>query len=282
MTIHHIGRLTAFALLLAAGLAQGAGRWNLDGELGVGHDSNAGNAERASDKFSDELAIAGLRADYSTSLSARARLLMRAGLQGEKYNDLEALDNLKLSGLARLTFRTRSNSSANWSLWGSAALWEFDSGLRDSSEYRAGVFLVEPLGTQWSARLSATRSWRRADSAVFDLDNGSLGVDLDWRAGRNLTIYMGSQFRVGDVFSTSTPSPGLLSASEARAIDDAFGGGRVVYRLDADTWVHTLGFNVGLRPGVALDVQAQYVDADATGANEYRRWTTIGSLLARF
>jgi hypothetical protein len=277
-----IAQLTAFALFLAAGLAQAAdGRWSLNGEFGLAHDSNAGNADRERDRFSDELAAAGLRADFAKSLGPRAKVLLRAGLQGEKYDSLEALDNLRLSGLARFTFQPQPGSTS-WSVWASAALWEFESELRDSSEYRAGYFVVQPLGAKWSARGSVAGAWRRADSAVFDLDNGSVGLDLDWRAARNLTIYLGSQYRVGEVCSTSTPSPVILNAAEARAPDDAFGGGRVVYRLDGNTWVQTLGFNVGLRPGVALDVQAQYVDADATGDNAYRRWITIGSVLAHF
>jgi hypothetical protein len=257
------------------------GGWVFDTELGAGYDDNVGNSERKSDIQGDAFAAFGFRADRTKRLSEQTSVLMRGSLAVETWDEFEGLDNGRLGAMLRFIHQ-RDPKAPVIAFWGSAALWQFDSELRDGSEYRAGIFTEQAVSPALSGRLSLAAPRRNADSAVFDLDGASLGVDLDWRAGENLIVYGGTQFREGEVFSVSSPSPQILDASEARAPDDVFGGTAVAYRLDASSWVHTLGFNYGLSRSLSLDLQAQAIDTNAAGRNEYERWIAIGSLLGRF
>ena len=276
------GAVLCALLAWPAGVQAESGRLVLDSDLSLGYDSNVSNAEHDNDIRSSRFAIAGLRVDNTTRISDQASLLLRGGLQAEAHDDLDGLNNGKFTGLVRFIYRPEGFHDQAWSFWGSAARWEFSSRLRDSSEYRVGIFLVDRFTPGLSGRLSVSASRRQADdSNVFDLGSASVGAGLDWAVTPVLTVYGSTQFHDGDVVSTATASPGILAAADARAPDDVLRN-RIAYRLDAETWIHTLGFNYGLSRTLSLDAQTQYVDADAVGGNNYQRWIAIGGVLARF
>lgn len=190
----------------------------LNTEFSLGYDDNVSNSEHDDDSRSSRFAIAGVRLDHSINLAAQDSLLLRAGLQGEAHDGLSALNNAKLSGMIRFTHSPLPGSSVpTLSVWGAAATWEFNSELRDSSEYRVGVFLTQPLRERLSARLSLTGSRRNADNPVFDLRGVSAAADLDWHVTPTLTVYGGLQFHDGDVVSSATATPTIRDVAEERS-----------------------------------------------------------------
>jgi len=258
------------------------------GDLGLVYDDNAGNAEHSHDIEDDTLVSGGLNLDFHWKPTLFTALLLRSSLRGDGYDDADGLSNGKLVEMARVSHRAAGGFYApTLAAWASAGLWEFDSAMRDGTEYRAGVYVAEPITTAISARLGATVTERDSDSAVFDLSSWAASLDLDWQVLPRLTIYAGYQFHDGDVVSTGTVLPksshlvgGCGGATEC-APDDSFQG-MFAYRLDAKTHVATIGFNVPISAKLAIDTQLRRADSEADGGSGYDRWLGTVSALARF
>lgn len=285
------------AALVAAPLARAEHPISLgfSGDLGAGYDSNVFNAAPGWEEGL-AFATAGAHGNLNRRLGDATSLLGRLSLTGETYEHVEGLTN----GKAALMLRVSHRPGAGFFVpvlagWVSAAWWEFDSRIRDSVEYRGGVYLLEQLTTALRARVSLTASQRVSESEAFDLEGIAAGVDLDWLAAPSLTVYTGYQFRDGDIASTSGLLYGYADVGEP---DDAFavpaapaklthipGGGSgtpYAYRFPATTHVGTLGVNLPIGSGLSLDVQAQYADSSTDANLDYERWIGSVSLLARF
>jgi len=279
----------ACALLAIAGpaMADHHAHTRYSGELGAGYDSNVGNSEAAADIRESAFATGGASAEYFRQLNLFTTLVLRGGVQGEHYDRYEGLSNAKATGAARLLVRPDGGFlTPVLGAWVSASYWEFDSAIRDSDEYRGGLFANQQITTRISGRLALGAAWRESDSRVFDTHGASAALNLDWRLAERATLYGGYQFYRGDVVSTAAPTTLKIGlAAEEIEPDDAFGGlaaNQRAYRLDAEAHVGTLGLNYALSSKLSADLQGQYVDTRADYGNEYQRVLAVLSLLARF
>ena len=278
--------LALAAMLAAAPAARADEALSFGGALSAGYDSNVANAEASADVRDAALVSAGADATYRKELSLYTAIVARGSLEGEYDDRYAGLSNGKATGLLRVMFRPGGDFyTPLWSAWVSAAYWEFDSAIRDSNEYRGGVFMVEQLTTQVRSRLSLAGVVRDSASRVFDTRGASAALDLDWMAAPRTTVYAGYQFYQGDVVSTSSPSVKIGLAAKAIEADDAFGGfstDALAYRLGAHAHIGTLGVNYALSSHLSADLQGTYVDTRADYRNHYEREITVLSLLARF
>ncbi len=274
----------ALAVLLALlplqpGWCEAASR--IGGELGYGYDGNANSARNGGDERSSRQLRGRLALDSTWQLSPQAAVQLQTGIEGQHDFKFDGLSNARLSGLARVLFRPCGGFYApTFTLSGGAAHWDFNSRQRDSAEYRGSAHLTEQITTRISARLGFSAVWREARGEVFDLDARSGLLDLDWNVHPRLALYFGYQYREGDLVSTAAVAP---AAALASAPDDAFNRpGDIVFRLAADAQTGTLGFNYALTPQLALDVQTQFIDAEADLGTRYQRWLSTAGLLFRF
>lgn len=274
-------RAAAALLLLLPGLCAAEPR--ITGEIGYGYDSNANRARRGGDERESQQARAALAADSTWALSNTTGVLLQGGVESQQDFDYSGLSNVKLTGLARVFYRANGGFyTPTFVLTGAAAYWDFGSRQRDSAEYRASSHLTEQLTTRISARLGFSAVWREARGAVFDLDSRSVLLDIDWNLYPRLALYLGYQYREGDLISTAT-IPAAPAAARASAPDDAFKiPGDIVFRVAADAQVGTLGFNYALSPQFSLDVQGQFIEAEADLGTRYERWLNVAGLLFRF
>lgn len=263
------------------------------GDLGVGYDDNVGNAAEDGDVRDSSVVSGGVNLDYHQALTLNSGLLLRGAVQGEAYEAQDGLSNARVLAMARLSHRpTGGFHMPTFAGWFSAGAAEYNSTMRDGFDYRGGLFLVEPLTTAISTRLSVAAAERRGDNAVFDLSSWSASVNLDWAVTARSTLYMGYQFQEGDVVSTGTVPPkashisggggssGCGSAS-ACDLDDALDG-QSAYRIDARTHVTTAGLNLPLSNALALDGQVRVVDSTTEGGTGYSRLQAVVSALMRF
>lgn len=283
------GRAVALALLLSAAPAAAAdGSLHFGADLGAGYDGNLGNAEDERDVRESSVVTGGVNATYARALSLYSTLLLRASAAAEYYRSFDDLSNGKATGMVRLMHRANGDFfTPELAAWVAASYWEFGSDLRDSDEYRAGVFVRQQVTTRISGRLALGGVLRESDSRVFDTRGASASLNLDWHPALGHTLYTGYQFYRGDVVSTAT-TPGafkIIQAAEVIEADDAFGGfatGQNAYRLDADAHVGTLGYNHAFSSRLSADLQGQYIDTRADYGNQYQRALAVLSLLARF
>lgn len=261
------------------------------GELGAGYDDNVSNS-LANAKRESGLVNGALQVSNGLSLGRNTILQFRGSLRAESVTDYEELSNAKLTGVTRLVHRPAGGFySPSLALTVSAAQWEFKSEIRDSSEYQAGLLLMQPVTTLVSGRLALTGTQRESASRVFDLSHYAVSLDLDWRAMPRLTVYGGYQFRQGDIVSSSKlqgnsgPNYSITDRAEVIEADDAFGGfaaDEFAYRLDANTHIATLGANRSFSPSLSVDLQLQSVHSDAGEDIQYDRLAGFVSLLMRF
>jgi hypothetical protein len=184
--------------------------------------------------------------------------------------------------------------------WGSAGRRDFGSAIRDSNDYRGGVYVAEPLTTAIQARVEAMFSRRDSSGRVFDLHERSYAASLDWSAAPWLTLYGEYRLTQGGIVVTAegggiTPKHEhqyLALYAEAIEPDDAFGEDWNAFRVQARTRIASIGANVPLPGGMALDAQLQRARSAAdtgggsiygsAGGLGYDRWLGGISLLMRF
>ena len=95
---------------------------------------------------------------------------------------------------------------------------------------------------------------RRAESDVFSGRNTSVRLNLDYAATDRDTLYLGADYRRGDVVSSGRASLENIDTAKVLVPDDAFPGGDwFSYRFEADTLVTTVGFNHGFGPKASID-----------------------------
>jgi hypothetical protein len=279
--------LALVALLVALPAeAQDKARIRYSGDLASGFDDNVTNASNAPDIRESGFASAAGHVDYLRELSLYTTLLVRGSAQAEYWNSFGGLNNGKATVMARMLYRGDGDFwTPTYAAWLSAALWEFDSEIRDSNEYRGGVFVTENLSTQVTGRAALNYTLRQSDGEVFDVSGASASLNLDWAAAPRVVVYTGYQYYDGGVTSTATSSLWIVVAAEAIEADDAFGGiagGLNAYRLDAKAQVATLGLNYAFSRNLSADLQGQYINTRATSRIDYERMVGVLSLLARF
>jgi hypothetical protein len=273
--------LAALALGLPAGAAASA--WGLGGALGMGYDANAANAGDPDDIRGVSAVFASAGANWERRFGLFTALQLQGALTGESVFDLERLSNAGLGARVRLLHKPgKGLYTPVLAAWISAAAREYDSPIRDGSEYRAGAWAAVPLTTTVQLRAEAQWSQAEANSRVFDLGYASYALNADWLAGQALTVYANVRFNEGEyAVSADEGRQYVEDIATAEVPDPAFGDGWWAYRVDGHMWITTLGFNVPLSGDVALDVQARHSDAQASGFS-YDRWLGSVGLLFRW
>ena len=256
----------------------------LSGEATIGYDSNIANVKRGAATRDDGFAALALAWDQPLRVRGGDALGVQLRFDAQSWFADEGLSNVSPS--LRLRWLVRPGRSFYTPTLGvdAAAAWqEFDSRLRDAAEYRAGLFVQQPLTTRISVRLAWSASQRQAsEGGVFSPGVRAASLDLDWQIGRRLVLYAGYQYRDGELVSTAAdPSAAVLAASRAAAPDDVFAG-ETAFRLpgSADLW--TAGANYSFSSRLSFDLMAREVRAEADSGARYRRTQCFASLLWRY
>ncbi len=275
-------RWSVAALWLLAG-APAATAASFSGEITLGHDDNLANVREGARLFEDGFSLVRMQVGQALPVSAYSALLLQASGQAQNFIEYQGLTNLRAQVLARYLMRPgRGFFVPTLALSGSLAGLAYDSELRDSTEYRALLYLNQPLTTRLSLRASVAGKWHRdSDGGIFDDSTTQYGVDLDWHVLPSLVVYGGYQWRDGDFIAVGLPPPPVLAAAAAFAPDDVFEG-QIAYRQDGRGEIANLGFNYSFSPLTSLDVQAQLADVESDFGVHYERVITMASLLFRY
>lgn len=281
-------------LLLMAGSASAASSLSFDGELAATYDGNPGNMHAGGDVRPTQRVAAGGSATWLMRFGEYTALQLRGALDGDADLRLEDLSFGRLGARVRYLAKPGEgfyvpvlalSVSANYKASGSR--------LRTGEEWRAGLFVREPVTTQIAVR--GGFGWTRSSTRgrVFDGQTRAYEFGLDWALMPGLSLYGEARFADGPIV-VSAETPGampkahlyLQEASNRVEADPAFGDQWWAYRLDARTRIFTLGANVPLDADLSLDAQllrAHSVSDAYNGASfNYERWIGSVSLLKRF
>jgi hypothetical protein len=242
-------------------------------EAAYTYDDNVTRSEGAGNVLSDRFYTLSLNAGKSFQLTRHTRLVAGLFLGGDGYDKYDGLS--RYFGGIQGEFQYRSSGefdAATFGLFLKGSRDQYDSELRDGYRYTAGVRVLKPLTDRLDLFAALAYNKRDGKSTVFDADDYSARLNLDYRLTRWSTVYLGGEYRNGDVISTARPSLALVTIAEAVVRDDAFTDAeRLAYRIKADTVITTLGYNLAFGEQHSLDfswrwVQSKAHDAPAFGA----------------
>lgn len=273
----------AAALLAALALPASAASAGFGGTLGMGYDDNAANASDPEDIRAVTSAFASAGASWERRFGLFTAMQFQAAAATEQVFELQRLSYAGATARVRLLHKPgKGFYTPVLGAWVSAGARDYGSDNRDAAEYRAGAWAAVPLTTAVQLRAEAMASQRVARGQVFDLGYASYALNADWLAAPGLTVYANARFNEGEYTVSADKARNYIEdIAETGARDPAFGDGWWAYRVDGRMWIGTLGLNVPLSPDVALDVQAQHSDAEASGYH-YGRWLGSVGLLFRW
>jgi len=233
-------------------------------EAAYTYDDNVTRSEGAGNVLSDKFLTLNFNVGKSFRLTDHTRLVAGLFLGGDAYDKYDGLSRYFGGIQGELQYRTSGEfDAATFGLFFRGSGDQYDSELRDGYRYTAGVRVLKPLSDRIDLFAAVAYNKRDGKSTVFDTEDYAARVNLDYSLGRGGTVYLGAEYRNGDVVSTSPASLPLITIAEAVVVDDAFTD-RLAYRIKADTIITTLGYNIAFGAGHALDFSWRWAQATAT------------------
>ncbi len=232
-------------------------------EAGFASDDNVTRARNGPDKLSDRSFSVDLGKDLIVPVSEHTRLALLGFLGGERFVNHSGLSRMYYGVQGEYQYRTSGDFFApTFALFARAAADQYESNLRDGYRYSVGINVRRSLtdGIQLFAAL--THDAHDASSAVFDTEEDSVRLNLDFSVSNRSTIYLGGEYRHGDVVSTRRTALANIDIAKAIVRDDVFtDSARFSYRARASTVVATLGYNLALDEKQALDFSWRWVQS---------------------
>ena len=251
-------------------------------------DDNVRLAQEDEDIRGDFILSGKVKAQAGKSLDSFSILNYGGSFSYNKFETFDTLDNYEFELNTRYRFALSSGfTSPIYSLRAKIGGREFDSEARDATFIGLSADFNKWLTNTLNMTMGVGYNMQESKSEVFDTQDARIFVNLDTNFTKSDLIYTTFTFITGDTVSSSTPSLGVINAADAIEPDDAFGGieaNQFAYRIDADTYVYTLGYNRILTRDLSIDVSARYVDSEASydSSIAYERTIFRISLLGRF
>lgn len=240
-------------------------------EAAYTYDDNVARSEGAGNVRSDQFFALSLNATQSFQVSSHTRLVASLVAGGELYDKYDGLSRYFGGIQGELQYRSSGDFAAStFGLFLRAFVDEYESELRDGYRYSAGVRVLKPLTDRIEVFAALAYNKRDGKSAVFDTEDFSARVNVDYAPTRRSTFYLGAEYRNGDVVSTARPSLLLVTVADAVVRDDAFTDTeRLAYRIKADTMIATLGYNFAFGERHSLDFSWRWVQSTARDSPGY-------------
>ena len=235
-------------------------------EAGYTWDTNLTRARDAGDLRSD--GIYGLQASKATifPVSSNTRLIVSGNLSGDKLHTYSGLD--RLAGGLNGEFQYRTSGAFDATTFGAfarASLEQYHAPLRSGYRSSFGVNLRRALTDRIDLFGALASNARHARNVVFDARDYSARFNLDYSLGRSGALYLGGEYRRGDVVSTGRRTAENLSIAKSFVQDDAFGDSQLfAYRVEARTVLWTLGYNLPLGQRDSIDFSWRRAQATPT------------------
>jgi len=236
----------------------------IDFEATMGFDDNVTRAAKNVDIEHDSfLTVAGTGGAILMRGNA-GTLTAKAAIDVNTFARFSGLSHVSAFGKLGYTFGFGSSFGAPWfSLDASYGAVEFVSDQRDSNILSTVATMGMQIDDATSLRLGLSYRDRDAESSVFDTQNESFFINLDWAITSKDIVYITYKIQTGDTFSSAeTVDLTIIDASKAIVDDDVFDGKRT-YRLDATTQFVTLGYNLVRDLHSSFDFSARYLESDA-------------------
>ncbi len=284
-------RVLTALLCWGAHVASAANGWGLTVDASHGSDTNLTRSKVSADKLQDTFYGVNVGKSWVRSLSAQSRAVLSGNLGGEQFQTYSGLNHLSAAVDGEIQFRESAEFDApTYGMFARLVLDDYDSDVRDGTKTSIGLSIRNSLTDRISAFTALTYSERTGRSAVFSGAEGSLRVNLDYAVRAHQTLYVGAEYRQGDVVSSGRANLESLTIAKVYVADNAFTGGQFFsYRVNASSWLTTIGYNLALGPKTALDFSWRHVESTpdvrpswATSEKSYVTDQLFATVLLRF
>jgi hypothetical protein len=259
------------AVLPTSALAAGADSPGVGVEVSYTSDDNV-NRGAEGDVLPDRVLGVRVTASAAVPISTRTRAVI-LGLAGtERFNTYGGLSRNFIGAQGDFKYRSAGEfGAATWGAFVRTAAEYYESDLRDGYRHAFGVNVVKPVTDRLQVFAALAGNITDGSSTVFDTKNVSLRGNADWSFTRSDLVYLGLEYRQGDIVSSMLPT--LATAGIPDNIpDDAFDDGRVAYRFKARVWITTLGYNHAFGARHSVDIvwrRAQATALDPESSTSY-------------
>ncbi len=235
-------------------------------EAGFTADDNVTRARAGPDKLSDRSFSVELSKDLIVPVSEHTRLALLGFLGSERSINYTGLSRFYYGVQGEFQYRTSGDLYApTFAIFARTSADEYESNLRDGYRYSLGVNVRKALTESIQIFGAVNRNVRDGKSAVFDTQDHSVRLNLDYSISKASTVYLGGEYRRGDVVSTARPALADLNIADAIVRDDVFTDiARFSYRVTANTVITTLGYNLALGERHSLDFSWRWVQSTPT------------------
>lgn len=234
---------------------------NVQLEAGAVHDDNVTRAKAGPDRRGDHSYALNVSKTLVQPLSANARLLMIGTLGGEKFRRFNGLS--RLAATAETEYQYRGSSDFDAPTYGAFARITaegFESDLRDGYRLSAGLSWRQSLTDRINLFAAVSHNQRNANSRVFSTQDNSIRGNVDYALSDTEILYLGGEYRKGDIVSTGRPSLENATVADVFAQDDAYPGGQLFsYRFRGSTVLLTMGYNLALGPRDSIDFSWRHI-----------------------
>lgn len=230
-------------------------------EAGAVHDDNVTRAKNGPDRRGDHSYALNVSKSMAQPLSANARVLMIGTLGGEKFRRFNGLSRLAATAEAEYQYRASSEfDEPTFGVFARLSAEGFESELRDGYRFSAGLSYRQPLTDRINLFAAVSHNRRHAGSRVFSTRDNSIRGNVDYALGDNGILYLGAEYRKGDIVSTGRPSLENVTIADVLVQDDAYPGGQFFsYRFRGSTVLMTMGYNLALGPRDSIDFSWRHI-----------------------
>lgn len=264
------------SMWLFAGLSVGQGALAMDGlrfgaDAAYTREDNIAHAAQSNEIRSDTIASLSLAGDFSRVIQRHFRLVFRGLLKGEQYASYDGLSNVGAGALVRMEHRSSGRLTApTFAVFAKAIRTDYNTSLRDNTEYRAGISAQKAITDRVTISGEVFSAASHAKGSVFDVRQSGITLNADFQWGPRLSQYLTYGYLSGDVISTARWSWASGHYAEQSTLDDAFAGADLyAYRVNGDTHVVTLGFNIALNSRQSIDTSARFATTRTDGDLNY-------------
>jgi hypothetical protein len=121
-----------------------------------------------------------------------------------------------------------------------------------------------------------------SNTDAFDVDGWTLSLGADYTINEKYLLSFGYSYRDGEITSIATPNNTIITAANAIARDQVFGGGRVAYKLDAVTHTFNIDLNRAISDSVSFNLGYTYEDTQGESNIDYDNNIIRANLLLSF
>lgn len=225
---------------------------DIQADVGYMFDDNVTRAQEGGNKLADQSLSINLSRPAIFPISDHTRTLLTGTLGAEKFLNHDGLSRLTGSIQGELQYRSSAEfGKPVLALFAKISAEEYQSDQRDGFRYSTGLSLRKTLTDRIRIFGAVAHNERNGKNAVFDNKDNSARINLDYQLKASGTLYLGGEYRKGDIVISA---PYWNVYGSAYTPDDVFRNWQLYnYRLNGNTMLYKLGYNLALGPRSSID-----------------------------